>query len=76
MGIFALCDCNSRAEGERQSQHHGDAKARALLMLSCAQAEPMDMDQGATFDTTALNGTSSPAEGTSISPYGTRRSVL
>ena len=44
-------------------------------MLSSAQAEPMDVDQNATFDTTALNGTSLPAEGTSISPYGTRRSV-
>ncbi len=39
------------------------------------QAEPMEVDHGAAFDTTALNGTTSPADGTSISPYGTRRSV-
>ena len=36
----------------------------------------MEVDHGAAFDTTALNGTTSPADGTSISPYGTRRSDL
>lgn len=54
---------------------HNFTKNKEVQAIFNMQAEPMDVDQGAAFDPTALNGTTSPADGTSISPYGTRRSV-
>ncbi len=41
-----------------------------------SQDELMEGEHGAASDTAAVNGMPSPTEGTSISPYGTRRYTL
>ena len=47
------------------------------VLIVLLQEEPMEMDQVASYgNDAAANGTLPPAEGTSISPYGTRRSTL